>query len=360
MNQPTSIYLDLVRFLAAVTVFLSHTADRRYSGGVLWQISPMGPEAVMVFFVLSGFVITYAVEERERSARTFVINRMARIYSVTIPALALTFLLDPIGRAVTPQLYLGWPDYAPNQVTWQVLNSILFTNQIWFNHVQPGTIGPYWSMGFEVSYYIAFGVAIFAPRRWAIAGALAVMFVAGPNIAVLFPIWLLGVACYRLCAKYPLGARAGLLLWILSSIAIAIVEFLPADRQLPIGTISFSPERLRSIVHFYVVAFLFAAHVVGFRGASPALAAPLKLFMRPIRWVGQRTFALYLFHEPIMQFVVAVAPWPAKSWLTRGLVFFGVPLVVFGLAEVTERRKDAWRSLFDTLLVSKLPIKSSD
>jgi peptidoglycan/LPS O-acetylase OafA/YrhL len=56
----------------------------------------LGAEAVDVFFVLSGFVIGYATDSRERTPLTYAINRLARIYSVAIPALAATFILDGI------------------------------------------------------------------------------------------------------------------------------------------------------------------------------------------------------------------------------------------------------------------------
>ena len=355
MNRPTSLYLDLVRFLAAMMVFLAHASEGRWSDGLLWQIRPYGLESVVVFFVLSGFVIGYASEERERSAKTYAVNRMARVYSVTIPALLLTFCLDAIGIRADPSLYLNWVGYVPGQVTWQLLNGILFTNQIWFNHVQPGTSGAYWSMGYEVPYYVAYGIAAFAPRRWGLAGAVAVMVIAGPSIAALFPMWLLGLASYRLCARRPLGARAGMALWAASIVALAVVEIPPSHGRLDFDPFAVTPVMLRDMLHFYLVAILFAANVIGFRGASPLLGAPLDRASRAIRWGGQRTFALYLFHTPIIQFIVAVMPWPPGSWITRGLVFIGVPAIVFALAEFTERRKESWRKLFAAMLGGTSP-----
>ena len=49
--------------------------------------------AVIVFFVLSGFVISWAAE-RDGTAREYILNRASRIYSVALPALALTWLTD--------------------------------------------------------------------------------------------------------------------------------------------------------------------------------------------------------------------------------------------------------------------------
>ena len=54
MNKATSLYLDLVRFLAALVVFVFHFAYARFSGGDLQFIrdTKIGSDAVMLFFVL--------------------------------------------------------------------------------------------------------------------------------------------------------------------------------------------------------------------------------------------------------------------------------------------------------------------
>ena len=42
MTQALSLYLDALRFGAAFTVFVSHWAGERYSGGLFWQLAPPG------------------------------------------------------------------------------------------------------------------------------------------------------------------------------------------------------------------------------------------------------------------------------------------------------------------------------
>ena len=64
MNKQLSIYLDLLRFLAAVFVFISHAST--FSGGWLWQIAKLGHEAVVFFFILSGFVIAFVCFEKKK------------------------------------------------------------------------------------------------------------------------------------------------------------------------------------------------------------------------------------------------------------------------------------------------------
>jgi peptidoglycan/LPS O-acetylase OafA/YrhL len=128
LPAPLSIYLDLVRFGAAMVVFLGHVASLRLTGGFLWQLGPYTTEAVTVFFVLSGFVIAYTTEQGETSARSYAVARAARIYSVALPALVLTFALDAIGRSIKPELYIASWGYMADNRMWQFVSGLFFVN----------------------------------------------------------------------------------------------------------------------------------------------------------------------------------------------------------------------------------------
>ena len=67
MTPALSFYLDLLRFGAALTVFVSHYAAGRISGGLFWQAGDYSRTAVLAFFVLSGFVIAWVTETQGRS-----------------------------------------------------------------------------------------------------------------------------------------------------------------------------------------------------------------------------------------------------------------------------------------------------
>jgi len=49
--------------------------------------------AVIVFFVLSGFLISLAAQ-RDGSMTEYLLNRASRIYSVALPAMLLTWAVD--------------------------------------------------------------------------------------------------------------------------------------------------------------------------------------------------------------------------------------------------------------------------
>jgi peptidoglycan/LPS O-acetylase OafA/YrhL len=105
-----STYLDLLRFAAAMIVLLSHLAYTRFTDGAYLAIREfnLGSDAVVVFFVLSGFVIAHTAKAKDGTIGQYFFNRATRIYSVAIPAILLTFILDRNGSAFNHQAYNGW------------------------------------------------------------------------------------------------------------------------------------------------------------------------------------------------------------------------------------------------------------
>jgi peptidoglycan/LPS O-acetylase OafA/YrhL len=104
MNRSTSLYLDLVRAVAALLVFLAHGGLPMFSENQ-GCLRPFGHEMVVIFFVLSGFVIAYAVSKSQDSWRAFGADRLSRLYSVILPALLLTAALDFFTRHFDPHIY---------------------------------------------------------------------------------------------------------------------------------------------------------------------------------------------------------------------------------------------------------------
>src|SRR5215212_2063511 len=232
MNKATSLYLDAVRFLAALVVLASHA--KGYVGGFLWRFDEAyGDEAVTVFFVLSGFVIAHATATRETTMRDYAIARVSRIYSVALPALVLTALADQIGHLISPKLYdsalcaCTVCSQTPAGENVQVFDadhfiaSALFVNELWGLRLQPGSDGPYWSLGFEVWYYVMFAVLTFCSGQRRILLVLAVTAVVGPGILAMWPLWLLGVWAYR---RAPLTRGKGIALFGVSLLAWGAYE----------------------------------------------------------------------------------------------------------------------------------------
>jgi peptidoglycan/LPS O-acetylase OafA/YrhL len=347
MNRPTSLYLDLARPIAALVVMLSHVSQTALTGGQMEAFAYTGTEAVDVFFVLSGFVIAHVCATREADWRDYAISRATRIYSVAAPALLLTAMVDAIGLAHDPSVYeAGYQSFTPGLV----LRSLLFLGEQWNTHRFPGSDGPYWSLGFEVWYYVAFGVFIFAPRGWRWLGAAATLVFIGPKVAALFPIWLLGVTSYRFCASGRIGVLFGWLLFAAPIVGIALYQAFGQPHQQQFSNLSWTADRIEALARDYFIALMFAAHIVGFSAVSRTVAPFIERGSRAIRWLAGATFSIYLVHLPIMHAVAALSPWAKSSPLTLWLILGATLLACLVFAELFERRKAIWRDGFSLAL----------
>lgn len=353
MTRQTSTYLDVIRFTAALTVFVGHTSGQRLTGGFLWQVAPFMSEAVTIFFVLSGYVIAFVRDNSEPTATRFMISRGARIYSVVLPALIVTFALDSIGRAINPGLYNASWGYNSEDQIWQFFANALFINRLWFSNIIPGSNLPFWSLGFEVWYYVIFALFTFLSGWRRILAVVLSLLVVGPQIAVMFPLWLIGVGCYHLSRRWRIGSLAGSVLCIGCLAGWVGYEVWSLRHGRLVGL---APPLLGrpELVQDYLVALLFAGHLLGFTAISRTFTIPDRM-ASVIRWTAGATFSLYLFHLPIAQFLAAISHWPISSATNRTLVFAGTPLVVFALAELTERKKEVWRTALTRVMLLIAP-----
>src|SRR5690554_5791779 len=95
LSPSLSIWLDLCRVLAALAVYVGHSVVLGLapeSLSLTWHRS--ADDAVIAFFVISGFVIAHSTRSRHGSAGHYALARVSRIYSVAIPAVLLALLLD--------------------------------------------------------------------------------------------------------------------------------------------------------------------------------------------------------------------------------------------------------------------------
>ena len=242
--------LDMLRGMLAVYVLLGHCRWLLWAGHSAWMAAPhakwleplvfasaalrYGREAVMVFFVLSGFFIhlRFAQATNERNGATaggFYRRRAHRLGAPYVFALVVTLALDLAGRSMWPALYAaatgdaltdgifartgyGWPSVAPALV---VLPSSLGYDF--------GTNGPLWSLAYEVIYYAIYPAWLMLRRSSALAAYGLVPLACGllvllpaPNffsiVMLSYPVWLTGAALAELFSanriRVPLAAAA--------------------------------------------------------------------------------------------------------------------------------------------------------
>lgn len=358
MHPSTSIFLDLLRFSAACVVFFSHVTAREFN--TVWPWVRWGHEAVVVFFVMSGFVIAHVVQGREGDAREFAAARLGRLYSVVLPALLLTAVLDPLGRQAAPALYADVPADHP---ALRLLINGLFLQQNWNLTVMPLSNGPFWSLGYEFWYYLIFAAAVFT-RGWARYALPVVLgLCAGPRIVAYFPLWLLGVLTYRLDRGWQPAAGWR---WVLrvgcSAALLAILAFgnplaplrdglaaLYPDNRIQLAGLPIFLGDIPKLPEDLLVGVLMGLLITSVRGAGDTLARwPRSI--AAIRYLAGSTFTLYLFHVPLLYFFTAtLAPQPSSA-LHTGLVAALVLACCLALSHAGERRVGQYRQIFRRLL----------
>ena len=344
MTPAFSIYLDLIRAAAALLVLLYHASNNEFGGAWLQRaFSHAGTPGVIVFFVLSGFVIAWTAETKERTLNVFMINRLARLWSVVIPALALTFIADRIGYALHPQIYPDWFASLAHPFE-RLAMSGAFLNQIWFLSIRPLSNDPFWSLCYEFWYYAAFGSFMLLRGRAAWLFGLAALAVMGPKIWLLFPVWLMGVAVYR---WIEVGGRLSTTMAALLFLApIGVVGVFALDRGLHLRE-HIEAAIGRDYLSFsiiFVPAILFGALVAMNLFAFPSLerylASPLARIEKPVRWVAGATLSIYLYHFPLLYlFGAAFRVEPSSPFWINLAIVLATLACCFALSAVTESKK---------------------
>jgi peptidoglycan/LPS O-acetylase OafA/YrhL len=352
MGRAFSIYLDLVRFLAAVVVYLWHSNQRT----LVEPLVPMGlygPSAVIAFFVLSGFVIAYVVDTKEQDWRRFVAGRGARVFSVVVPVMILTLVLDGIGRSLHPGLY----DYPFDQFVVRTVASLLMLNEVWFVSITAFSNVPYWSIAFETWYYVLFGLAMFVPGRWKWPAVIAAGLLVGPKVLMLLPIWLSGVLLYRWAWPKQRSFGFALCLVLISIAGIIGMHYCEFPKYYGsvfrsiVGDAMFREFTFaKYFLSDYILCFLVWLNFAGMRIVAPRIEGLLATFESPIRYLASLTFTLYLLHQPAMLFWAAVVRGDPAGWGPWWTFTALTALTVVIVSHFTEQRRYALRKVIERLL----------
>ena len=367
MTKPhtsASIHLDAIRGAAALLVFWSHVRALFFVpfGSVLrpnvltralYFLDGFGHASVMVFFVLSGFLISSSVfrslETKRWSWGWYAQNRLTRLYVVLIPALLLCALWDHLGMRLfgLDGVYGGSRHYSnilPGNISPLSSAGIWFGNLFFLQTILVPTLGsdaPLWSLSFEFWYYLLFPLCLFVLSRrlsgrgrlvCALCAAGVAVFI-GKGIMLSFPIWLMGTALCLLPAVRPAARR-----WLCPLAALLLLGALLAHRshRMPYG-----------IGGDYLVAIAFTLFMYGVLGSQSRLP---RLYERTARFLSGISYTLYLVHMPFLFFVTAFVIGPSALWqptaahLGLGLVVVSATLVyVYLVWRLTEANTDQVR-----------------
>lgn len=330
-------------------VVVSHTQqmiiDRPLTPGPLHKALSMmttqGHNAVVVFFVISGFWIVRSVVRSGNafSFRDYMLARGVRLWIVLLPALLIGAALDGVGGAVFPSaLYEGTQgSVALNyDVSDRLTVPIFLGNALFLQDIAVpalGSNGALWTIACEFWYYVYFPLAWLAvrSRNWpgiAVA-AIGLYFIPSPH---LFACWMLGGAVY-VVAERLLGDRQ--FHW--TAPVAALVAFCGLNALSKLLSLPMMANDLLLAASFGL--FL----VLGMRSAFGA-ATPFSLLAR----LGSRSsYSLYAIHLPIVVFVcnflVPASRIPASlyAWALVFLIPAGIAVVAVAFSRVTEDQTSA-------------------
>lgn len=308
-RKPPLPALTGIRTLLALSIVLFHFTPSHL--GPLYPFVDNGYVFVGVFFLISGYILTYNYADRAATLnkRNFWVARVARLYPIYLLALLVSvkMLEDEWtvrshaefwkGIILTPFLLQGW---SPNLAT--------FWNTV------------AWTLSCEVMLYIAFPwlIRIPWPKK------------AGRLIALLLAIWAIGLIPHSLYLLLNPDHLTGPVTRYSSTYLIRFLKYTPlpytctflvgvllgklqhalsiTDRQRFLlasasvgallvvfyGLVEHLPYLL---MHGGLLTPLFAALVIGLSGANPVSAA---FACRPLLIVGESSYCLYLLHFNVL------------------------------------------------------------
>lgn len=340
--------LDGIRAIAVLAVLLYH-AD------VPWM--PGGFLGVDMFFVLSGFLITSIVlTELDKTGRLdfkrFYVHRARRL----LPALFAVLIFSAILAAIfAPDAAAALRRDIPAALVYATNWVYVVADQSYFELTgRPPLLQHLWSLAVEEQFYLIWpAVAVFLFRRggrgrvreWALIGA-------GASTLIMIVLSLLGgypdpndgSRVYFGTDSHAMGLLIGAALatvWIPQKlgqrvaagarVTIDVVGFGALGLTIAIMMTSHSNASWLYWGGFLVFAVIVAAVIAA--TAHPASLLGRALGTQPLRYIGQRSYGLYLWHWPVFMVLRPGLDVPLDGFANLVLRF----AVTFGLAELSYR-----------------------
>jgi len=352
MNPELSAYLNVLRVFGALEVFASHMCIFGPACGFASYFGDLGSDGVVIFFVLSGYVIAYTADQKDRTVRRYFINRCARIYSVVVPALLLTLALEWAGTKWFPHTYNSiFDQYQFARIGLYIPLWLSFSSEFWGLNEPILTNTPFWSLCFEVWFYIVLALFLFTRGLSRIIAICAVVVLVGPKICIFFPLWGVGVLTYYLQQRITLTPWPARILLALSIASYPLLKILGLDDMATQGVNAAFHDWPRTHLQmawqfpgYFPIALCIGGSILGMRFGALRQVARIAY---PVGLAASFTFTIYLTHLPLLKFFVALAGPAIHSMLWPALATLACVVL---LGSFTERRIGPWRSAF-TLLV---------
>ncbi|MBH03766.1 MAG: hypothetical protein CMP08_06550 [Xanthomonadales bacterium] len=288
--------IDGMRAIAVAAVLAFHAFPGLVPGGYI---------GVDIFFVISGFIITRIYYDKLITKRTSLSEFYARRIRRLMPVYLFVILFSTIGAyfVLDPPLLKNYSESLAAQVVY-LQNFAFWVQGSYFAVPLSKPLLHTWSLAVEEQFYLIYAIPVLLARWWPKAALVLILLIAslsyavGDVLAVVSPktnffllparIWefALGfgvarLAAARLCSFGGYSVTAGL------AMAFAAIFLFEESTLFP------GPQALLACLGTCFV-------ILGCD--SPSLPNRL-LCSTPLRYVGQRSYSLYLWHWPIISLV---------------------------------------------------------
>lgn len=331
MNNAQATYLDILRGVAAQLVLFGHIFSMVLFPG---ETTGLGDLGVIIFFILSGFLITYtSLLKKSRSHYSFtgyLSDRFFRIFVPYVPAVFLIVVLDSYVFLFTEAIeYLNYFNLknllATLTMTQQHPIGLILDKLFGLSEFKLTTFGsarPLWTVASEWWLYLVFGLVLFLKRLSSKPVLLSVVF----SIALIPPffnsvagtgqglslVWFvmsgLGYLYFtsgklvekKILIFLKIGRRERIFFILLlgALLALILLRFIWVSYVEP-GFIFERP--IFYDFNFYLLVMLFFVLIFLVLG-SMKMKARNKLFT----FVADYSYSLYLIHYTLLFFLVSV------------------------------------------------------